>query len=224
MIENFSSRLPFSQVHELKTLYGKAKAIPGTTTRAAITAKNAGLVLDGLISSEGCRSQLIRGSRGKDCLVLKLPLDNDEAEWEINAFRSLGTYGPFDIHIIGPVEPISITFTDDRKESIGILMPHLLCPLSAVPLPINTDLLTLVAESLFKSLSFVHTKGLVHGDVKSSNLLLDHGRIFLVDFGSAQTPGQLVATTQVNVPLDCGGDAPIASTKLDWFQALLTLA
>jgi serine/threonine protein kinase len=73
-----------------------------------------------------------------------------------------------------------------------------------------------VAQALLTALEFVHSKGIVHGDVKISNILIQKGKFYLADFGSSVKMGEpLVSTTISSLPDMISEDALIASEGLD---------
>ena len=56
--------------------------------------------------------------------------------------------------------------------------------------PLSNKRVIRLAQELESALSYLHRSGLVHGDIKPSNILLDHhGRAKLCDFGVAQPVG-----------------------------------
>jgi serine/threonine-protein kinase len=63
-----------------------------------------------------------------------------------------------------------------------------------------------IARTLFPALEFVHARGVVHGDLKPSNLLLRRpGEVVLADFGAAELAGE--AQRASGVP-SSGGAGP----------------
>lgn len=62
--------------------------------------------------------------------------------------------------------------------------------------PMSGDEAVLLASSVLRSLAFLHERGIVHRDVKASNIFLaDDRRVVLMDLGLAADPGDPLATT-----------------------------
>lgn len=89
---------------------------------------------------------------------------------------------------------------------------------------------TWVGLQLCRALSAIHTAGLLHLDVKASNVLReDGGRIVLTDFGAvveADSRGRAVARTHMTTPLSAApellrGEAPTAAADIYALGALL---
>jgi tRNA A-37 threonylcarbamoyl transferase component Bud32 len=79
----------------------------------------------------------------------------------------------------------------------GTLRERIRAHASGLPLPE----LEAVARSLFAALDFVHTRGVAHGDLKPSNLLLRRpGEVVLADFGAAELAGEAQRVTGVPAP------------------------
>jgi serine/threonine protein kinase len=82
--------------------------------------------------------------------------------------------------------------------------------------PVSQDEVVRIGAALGGALAYIHAHGVVHRDVKPSNVLLGHnGQIFLADFGIARSgesdqtltaPGQLTGTAAYLAPEQVEGD------------------
>jgi serine/threonine-protein kinase len=74
--------------------------------------------------------------------------------------------------------------------------------LRAQPQGLPRDELLALARHLVGALEFVHARGIVHGDLKPSNLLLrSPGDVVIADFGTAQLAGEVRASGPGGTPL-----------------------
>jgi eukaryotic-like serine/threonine-protein kinase len=83
-----------------------------------------------------------------------------------------------------------------------------------------------LARTLAGNLAALHAAGVVHGDVKPSNVIVREtdGQPILVDAGSARRPGQrLLASSRLWEPPEAG-DAPVATTEYDCWSLGLVIA
>ena len=82
--------------------------------------------------------------------------------------------------------------TSERKAGPYFVMPHYakgsLASLLKSGAPLDPEVIHAVAQQLAEALRFIHSRGLVHRDVKPGNILLDEDNaVRLSDFGLAQT-------------------------------------
>ncbi|WP_147528531.1 protein kinase domain-containing protein, partial [Acinetobacter baumannii] len=54
-----------------------------------------------------------------------------------------------------------------------------------------------ISLALLEALAYAHTQGVLHGDIKPGNLMLDDGNIRLFDFGL----GRIVGDDEASVPI-----------------------
>ncbi|MDZ7958768.1 MAG: SUMF1/EgtB/PvdO family nonheme iron enzyme [Aulosira sp. DedQUE10] len=67
--------------------------------------------------------------------------------------------------------------------------------------PLSEDYATKLLQDVLEVLSFIHSKGVVHRDIKPQNLMRRHrdGKIFLIDFGAVKELGSLMVNSQGEV-------------------------
>jgi serine/threonine protein kinase len=103
----------------------------------------------------------------------------------------------------------------------GMTLAGLLRDGRGLPPPVVAAL----GQQLLAALRAVHTAGVVHCDVKPANLLLDDGRLVLIDFGIAESAGadllhparrngDLVGSPAYMAPELVRGDAPLPAADL----------
>ncbi|OUL32011.1 serine/threonine protein kinase [Nostoc sp. T09] len=66
---------------------------------------------------------------------------------------------------------------------------------------LSEDYATKLLQDVLEVLSFIHSKGVVHRDIKPQNLMRRHedGQIFLIDFGAVKELGSLMVNSQGEV-------------------------
>ncbi|CAM9783193.1 unnamed protein product [Choristocarpus tenellus] len=77
--------------------------------------------------------------------------------------------------------------------------------------PLETPVALALVQDVAKGLDFLHSNGVVHGDIKSPNILLTSGhRAKISDLGSAQM------TEEMTTLVADGANGAISSTTLKW--------
>lgn len=98
-------------------------------------------------------------------LVIKVPINKDGEE---SLEREIEALDKLDVHHPGIVEHFKL---DDSE--LSLVMP-LYKPLQKVlSYPLSMPLLWTIAQQVFETLSFVHDRGVIHGDIKPDNLLVE---------------------------------------------------
>jgi serine/threonine protein kinase len=95
-------------------------------------------------------------------------------EQEIRFMKAAGEYA---VEVLGTIR------MEKGGEIIGFIMPRL----KAIdPKKLDPDQKRAVFDQMRRIVPALHTKGIVHGDIKLTNMLLtDDGRLVLCDFGAA---------------------------------------
>jgi hypothetical protein len=92
------------------------------------------------------------------------------------------------------------------------------------PKPLENDVVSKMIRQLMIGLQFLHDNGLVHMDVKPSNIFVDQrGDFFLGDFGSVtKIDGKITSTTKTFFPegVDIG---QAATTRHDYWMLAMTV-
>lgn len=105
----------------------------------------------------------------------------------------------------------------------AIKMPWYVGSLSSLP-QLTEALIAIGGRRISQALDYMHSKSLVHMDVKTSNILMDHnGDWFLADFGSSTAVGEMVwSFTRGWYPGGLSNDR-LADPSIDWGLLFVTL-
>lgn len=115
-----------------------------------------------------------------------------ENKKEATIVNKLNENGPQD----GISLPMHLVESLTKKGEYGILMPKYdhdytaVCPTQDHPLPSlsHNELLVITSEfcKILSGLSYMHSQGILHGDIKPQNILQKEGRTDIIDFGEAR--------------------------------------
>ena len=199
----FSSRfISVTSPDQAQDLYNLAKSYPGTTTSAQIE-KESGIKLNGLLSAD-CSATIITGiEQGKPILVKVLSGDYEKKVAEL-----LDLNNP-SIENLMPMKICKVTVAQEDVRYLKISGPHLCAIMPHYPTDLARVGRLLSPEDLYKggiamekTLTFIHSKQLVHMDVKPANIFLTtSGNWILGDYGSmVQNGTKVVSTTESFLP------------------------
>ncbi len=189
-------------------MYLHFRDLPKSATRQLITnaldVKVNGPVLDNPKILSACDGS------GKPCIVkvLKRPCDSllslgdrdKEIAMETEACDILELREPKFAFVSASLKTIAIPADDAKYYSVGsgfftaLIMP--MYPLTVAKCAgFNREVLAREGERIMDALSFVHSKSLVHMDVKGHNIFMDSdGRWVLGDFGSCTKIGEKITS------------------------------
>jgi serine/threonine protein kinase len=125
-------------------------------------------------------------------MVLKIPRENSKVVKECKLFESIGTMAEKAEIALVPVESIKLKGHQRKDGSAAklfekaILMPIYACSLQDIPPPISAEYALLIFVRLSEVISFLIDKCWLHGDIKPSNIFIDHlGVTWVGDYGSS---------------------------------------
>jgi serine/threonine protein kinase len=189
----FSSRLNnvYSE-EDAWLLYSDAERIPHTQTRAeALCYLN--LKIDGAIQVPGIQTAVfLYAFLSFKPMVLKIPREISKVVKECKLYESIGTMAEKAEIALVPVESIKLKGHQIKDGSAAkifdkaILMPIYACSLEEIPPPISVEYALLIFVRLSEAILFLIDKCWLHGDIKPSNIFIDHlGVTWVGDYGSS---------------------------------------
>lgn len=129
------------------------------------------------IIGQGCSANLYEFSLHGLNFVLKLYSDQKRCRREIRLLERLSKINlPFipRTHLTNVTDGIVVT---DKLDMI--MRTYLRRNIK------HRDLLGVLLTDLFNALTMLHQNGIVHGDIHMSNIMIQDGRVFLIDFGDS---------------------------------------
>ena len=157
--------------------------------------------------------------------------------------------GSFTIHVLKSLSAEEWTRGVEFKEAIGsarhpgvttfslhrsasnkkmMIMPYYLCTVEPVPDLAERELNQLW-DQVSCALSFIHSHGFVHMDIKPSNICIDqNGLYILIDLGSVVPFGMKSYSTMCYLPSDmqpaAGETSLVADQSIDWWMLAMVIA
>jgi serine/threonine protein kinase len=174
------------------SLYEAANRVPQSQTRAEVL-ENSNVKIDGNMPIHGPQTAMFLYAFEDDIpMVLKVPADAIKAHNECALFNALSQLTTIDNSALVPVKVLRLRgehttrFSPLRSFNLGILMPLYCCSLDNVPVPISTRYALKQGQRLRDTITFIHSHGWMHGDIKPGNIFLSNeGAMWLGDYGSA---------------------------------------
>jgi hypothetical protein len=211
VLDSIASSPPLSSMlaavstpQQATALYDMAAQIPQASTRALLQS-NESIILDGMmpvpVSRGVSKSAFICAFKAEGPLllprVLKLLPSVTAAEKEARLWDALGKVAT----VAGTIALVPVTSVAVPRSTKylscggtgGLLMPQYSCTLAQLP---KGDLIVPCALNvvavLGRTLSFIHDRGWMHGDVKPANIFVDTmGSMWLGDYGMSAPYSEL---------------------------------
>jgi len=84
--------------------------------------------------------------------------------------------------------------------------------------------LVIQVRSVLEAIRYMHNMGIIHMDIKESNIFIDHGgNWYIGDFGSSKEINEKITSTNLNFYLKKSILNQPANTKYDYFMLLMVL-
>ena len=190
-----------SSIDAAVDLYNDAKRMPGTITKASVF-DTLGIRINGPIV-EGHPHILSAASSSGMALAVKI-LDSSCAAAEVEACQKLclGGYDapPSEVYLLN-CSSTTLNHVDSQESNIlnrapgsyqALVMPRYATTVAELPQLTETAIVAGILR-LKTAVDYVHSKGLVHMDVKAANVFVDSvGGWVLGDFGSCVSNGKPV--------------------------------
>lgn len=193
----FAARLSvMSTSDEALEFYRQVESIPQTSTRAEVLECH-DLKIDGIMHVTGVQTAMFFyafkiTSSSYVPKVIKVPREVNKVEKECLLYEAIKDMAESDEIALVPVSALKMKGQQARDGSAvkifnrGILMPIYATTLNEIPLPVSNEYALMVFSRLSKALSFLHNKNWLHGDIKPSNIFIDHlGATWIGDYGSS---------------------------------------
>jgi len=195
--------------------------------------KNIGLLLDGIFEQTDSTSADL--SRAFDVTTLAPKIikfgENVYVEYLIFSKLNLSHEDATAQHLV------PLRYIRDGEGKQGVVMPCYACSLSSVDCNFKEDLDAVQLEDAFlrgtlqirSALSILHSKGIVHNDIKPGNILIDfNGGWHLTDYGSCTCEGiqsrEKVKYTAYYCPSDFNKQRKISRNSPEFDEMLLVVS
>jgi len=223
------------------TLYRMVQALPGKTTVAQI-GTSLEVTVNGPLNTEyGTHLLTATKADGAQCMVKILRFNGDNFGTSAEVQKELLSHEASMVEILGLGNP-SVRFVPTVNASITIpeipeamltagscsgsfnclIMPRFVTNVAEAP-KFNFATLINQGKQLESALEFMHSKNVVHLDVKGANVFVDQpGNWYLGDFGSCRKVGEVVvSTTKAFYPTSIIGKP--ACCGFDWYMLCVML-